>query len=82
VLYWRLTGEHTPHVIAIYERFGMPAITGAIDSYSYGTEVVGGLLSLRDLRAELIALSDDLHGLAEQYRGTGQPAPPAPPVIW
>lgn len=25
----RLTGEHTPHVIAIYERFGMPAINGA-----------------------------------------------------
>ena len=30
VLYWRLTGEHTPHVIAIYERFGMPAIKDAL----------------------------------------------------
>ena len=30
VLYWRLTGEHTPHVIAIYERFGMPAIKGCL----------------------------------------------------
>ena len=82
VLYWRLTGEHTPHVIAIYERFGMPAINGAIDSYAYGTEVVGGILSLRDLRAELLALSDDLGWLADQYRGTGQPPPPAPPVNW
>ena len=82
VLYWRLTGEHTPHVIAIYERFGVPAIKGAIDSYEYGTEIVGGILSLRDLRAELLALSDDLGQLADQYRGTGQPAPPAPPVNW
>lgn len=80
VLYWRLTGEHTPHVIAIYERFGMPAIMGAIDSYEYGTEVVGGILSLRDLRAELLGLSDELGRLADQYRGTGQPAPLAPPV--
>ena len=82
VLYWRLTGEHTPHVIAIYERFGMPAIKGAIDSYEYGTEIVGGILSLRDLRAELLVLSDDLRGLADKYRGTGQPTPPAPPVNW
>ena len=82
VLYWRLTGEHTPHVIAIYERFGMPAIKGAIDSYEYGTEIVGGILSLRDLRAELLALSDDLRELADQYRGTGQPTPPAPPLNW
>ena len=82
VLYWRLTGEHTPHVIAIYERFGMPAIKGAIDSYEYGTEVVGGILSLRDLRVELLALSDELGELADQYRGTGKPAPPAHPVNW
>jgi hypothetical protein len=79
-LYWRLTGEHTPHVIAIYERFGMPAIKGAIDSYEYGTEVVGGILSLRDLRAELLALSDELGELADQYRGTGKPATPAHPA--
>lgn len=82
VLYWRLKGEHTPHVTAIYERFGMPAIIGAIDSYEYGTEIVGGILSLRDLRAELLGLSDELGRLADQYRGTGQPAPPAPPVNW
>jgi len=71
-----------PHVIAIYERFGMPAIKGAIDSYEYGTEVVGGILSLRDLRVELLALSDELGELADQYRGTGKPAPPAHPVNW
>jgi hypothetical protein len=82
VLYWRLTGEHTPHVIAIYERFGMPAIKGTIDTYVYGTEVVGGILSLRNLRVELLALSDELGELANQYRGTGKPAPPAPPVNW
>jgi len=82
VLYWRLTGEHTPHVIAIYEQFGMPAIKGAIDSYEYGTEVVGGMLSLRDLRVELLALSDELGELADEYRGTGKPAPPAHPVNW
>lgn len=82
VLYWRLTGEHTPHVIAIYERFGMPAIKGAIDSYEYGTEVVGGILSLRELRGELLALSDELGELADQYRGAGEPAPPTPPVNW
>jgi len=82
VLYWRLTGEHTPHVAAIYEGLGMPAIRGSIDSYEYGTEVLGGMLSLRDLRAELLGLSDELGRLADQYRGTGQPAPPAPPVNW
>ncbi len=71
VLYWRLTGEHTPHVIAIYEQFGMPAIKGAIDSYEYGTEVVGGMLSLRDLRVELLALSDELGELADEYRALG-----------
>ena len=64
VLYWRLTGEHTPHVMAIYERFGMPAIKGTIDSYEYGTEIVGGILSLRDLHSELLALSDELGELA------------------
>jgi hypothetical protein len=82
VLYWRLTGKHTPHVIATYERLGMPAITGSIDSYEYGTEVVGGILSLRDLRVELLALSDELGALAVEYTGTGQAAPPAPPVNW
>ena len=82
VLYWRLTGEHTPHVIAIYKRFGMPAINGAIDSYEYGTEVVGGILSLRDLRVELLTLSDELGELADRYRGAGEPAPPTPPVNW
>jgi hypothetical protein len=82
VLYWRLTGEHTPHVIETYKRFGMPAINGTIDSYVYGTEVVGGILSLRDLRVELDALSDELGVLADQYRGTGKPAPPAHPVNW
>lgn len=47
-----------------------------------GTEVVGGILSLRDLRVELLALSDELDELAHQYRGTGKPAPPAHPVNW
>ena len=82
VLYWRLTGEHTPHVIAIYERFGMSAIKGAIDSYEYGTEVVGGILSLRDLSIELLALNAELGELADRYRGAGKPAPPTPPVNW
>lgn len=50
------------------------------DSYEYGTEVVGGILSLRDLRAELLALSDELGELADQYRGTGKPAPPEHPA--
>jgi hypothetical protein len=82
VLYWRLTGEHTPHVIAIYERFGMSAIKGAIDSYEYGTEVVGGILSLRDLRIELLALNAELGELADRYCGAGEPAPPTPRVNW
>ena len=82
VLYWRLTGEHTPHVIAIYERFGIRTIKGAIDSYEYGTKIVGGILSLRDLRTELLTLSEELDRLAQRYRGTGQPAPPALPVNW
>lgn len=82
VLYWRLTGKHTPHVRAIYESLGMPAIDGSIDSHEFGAEIVGGILSLRDLRIELVQLSDELDVLAEQFRGTGRPAPPAPPVNW
>lgn len=82
VLYWRLTGQHTPHVLATYERLGMQAITGSIDSYEYVTEVVGGILSLRDLNAELLALSDELETLAIEYSGAREAAPPAPPVNW
>jgi hypothetical protein len=36
VLYWRLTGSHTPHVIASYQELEVPMPSGAIDS-----EVVG-----------------------------------------
>jgi hypothetical protein len=82
VLYWRLTGQHTPHVIATDERLGMQATTGSIDSYEYVTEVVGGILSLRYLSAELLALSGELETLAVEYRGTGESAPPTPQVNW
>lgn len=36
VLYWRLTGRHTPHVIRTYEGLGLPPPEGSIDS-----EVIG-----------------------------------------
>ncbi|MCY4423516.1 MAG: hypothetical protein OXC06_10640, partial [Acidimicrobiaceae bacterium] len=31
VLYWRLTGEHTPHVAKTYERLGLELPEGTID---------------------------------------------------
>jgi hypothetical protein len=68
--------------MAIYERFEMPAIKGTIDSYENGTEIVGGILSLRDLHSELLALSDELGVLADQYRGTGNPTPRTRPLTW
>lgn len=43
---------------------------GSIDSYAYGTEVDGGILSLRHLRVELLVLSDDLDRLTDQYRAS------------
>lgn len=31
VLYWRLTGEHTPHVVKTYKRLGLELPEGTID---------------------------------------------------
>ena len=36
VMYWRLTGKHTPHVIRTYEGLDLPAPEGSIDS-----EIIG-----------------------------------------
>lgn len=32
VLYWRLTGEHTPHVVKTYKRLGLELPEGTIDT--------------------------------------------------
>ncbi len=86
VLYWRLTGRHTPHVIERYESLGA-ALPGSIDSEvvgfsPYGIDddeviaagqasvgTIGGLLSLPQLRQELLRLETDLAALADRYQG-------------
>ncbi|MCJ7780935.1 MAG: hypothetical protein MUQ27_08920 [Acidimicrobiia bacterium] len=64
-----MTAAHPVLPMATTSRTYHPPEPDSIDSYAYGTEVVGGILSLRNLRAELVVLSDDLDQLADQYRG-------------
>jgi hypothetical protein len=76
VLYWRLTRKHTPHVGKVYERLGVALPLGpdeAIDTETLFPGIVGGLLSLPELRNSLEELEHDLEVLASTYRGQGQP---------
>ena len=77
LLYWRLTGYHTPHVIGVYGELGVDLPAGAIDSeqfadvgsateFHWGT--VGGLLSLGNLQIELSRLEEHLVELATEFR--------------
>lgn len=86
VLYWRLTGRHTPHVIERYASLGV-TLSGSIDSEvigfsPYGIDddeviaagrasvgTIGGLLSLPQLRQELLRLEKDLVVLAHRHQG-------------
>jgi hypothetical protein len=76
VLYWRLTRKHTPHVELVYERLRVDLPLGpdeAIDTETLFPGIVGGLLSLPELRDSLEELEHDLEVLASTYRGQGQP---------
>ncbi len=57
-------------------------MTGSIDAHECVTEVVGGIVSLRDLSADVLALNDELETLAVEYRDAVETAPPTPPVDW
>jgi hypothetical protein len=75
VLYWRLTGSHTEHVIDVYKRLGVDLPAGTIDAESYDPAramglrwgTVGSLLSLPDLFGELQDLEQRLAGLRSSF---------------
>lgn len=73
VLFWRLTGRHTPHVEDVYRRLGVALPNGTIDAEQYSDigamwGTVGGLFSLPDLREQLRALETRLDELGRQHR--------------
>lgn len=69
VVYWRLTGQHTPHVADVYRRLGVELPDPSIDTEQLGGErVVGHFLSLRALHDDLVRLGEWLGDLSQLDR--------------
>lgn len=68
VVYWRLTGQHTPHVANVYRKLGVELPETSIDTEQLGGDrIVGHFLSLKMLHDDLVRLSEWLGDLSQHH---------------